>query len=556
MSNNAYKDLEDAYNADADLTSPNVVYTASNGAPIAHPYTAQRAGTNGPLLLQDFHLIDLLSHFDRERVPERVVHAKGAGAHGEWECTDDFSDVCLASLFKKGTKCPLTIRFSTVGGESGSSDNARDPRGFAIKFRTAEGNWDYVGNNTPVFFLRDPAKFPHFIHTQKRDPATHLGGVDDATHFWDYLSHNPESAHQVIYLFGDRGIPYGTRFMNSYFGHTLKLVNKDGDWVYAQLHVRSDQGEKNQTDPEEALHASPDLMQKDLIEAIQKGDCPSWTMSAQIMTRKQAEEAWTTKGINVFDLTHIWPHKDYPLRKIGKITLNQTPKNYFSEVEQIAFSPSHLVPGIEPSEDPVLQSRLFSYPDTHRHRIGVNYQQLPINAPRTAYPMGNFQRDGAMAFFNQGGRTNFLSTTDPIQFQPRKVNADKVHADFVSNAVVFLSTIRPEDFNAPRALWEKVFNEEMRERLVMNMSKHMSTVKDKSIIERQIGIFRAVSEDLASRLEKATGIQGLKTLKGVTFRGCHNGMGGPDVVPANDLPHTEEYAYENGGPGQARPNYA
>ncbi|BEI81618.1 hypothetical protein CcaverHIS002_0207780 [Cutaneotrichosporon cavernicola] len=548
MPNNAYKDLEDAYAADADLSSKNVVYTATNGAPIAHPYASQRAGSNGPLLLQDFHLIDLLSHFDRERIPERVVHAKGAGAHGEWECTEDFSDVCLADLFKKGTKCPVTIRFSTVGGESGSSDQARDPRGFAVKFRTAEGNWDYVGNNTPIFFLRDPAKFPHFIHTQKRDPATHLGGGDDSTLFWDYLSNNPESAHQVVYLFGDRGIPYGVRYMHTYYGHSLKLINKGGEWVYAQFHLKSDQGEKNQTDPEKALRESPDLMQKDLIEAINRKDYPSWTLSVQLMTPKQAEEAWEEKGINVFDLTHIWPHKDYPLRKIGK--------NYFAEVEQAAFSPSHMVPGIEPSEDPVLQSRLFSYPDTHRYRLGTNYQQLPVNLPRTSYPMGNFQRDGSMAFFNQGGRPNYLSTIDPIQYKDRKVNLDAVHAKFISNAIVFLSTVRPEDFNAPRALWEKVYNEEQRERLIKNMSQHMSTVRDKSIIERQIGIFRAVSEDLASRLEKATGVKGLETLKGVTFNGSHNGMGGEDVIPANNLPRKDEISFENGGPGEtAHPKY-
>lgn len=304
--------------------------------------------------------------------------------------------------------------------------------------------------------------------------------------------------------------------------------------MYAQFHLLSDQGEKNQTDPEKALHESPDLMQKDLIEAINKKDYPSWTMSVQLMTPKQAEEAWAKKGINVFDLTHIWPHKDYPLRKIGKVTLNQNPKNYFSEVEQAAFSPSHMVPGIEPSEDPVLQSRLFSYPDTHRYRLGTNYTQLPVNLPLTSYPMGNFQRDGTMAFFNQGGRSNYLSTIDPIKYNDRKVNLDKVHAKFVSNAIVFLSTLRPEDFNAPRALWEKVYNDEQRERLIKNMSQHMSTVRDKSIIERQIGIFRAVSEDLGSRLEKATGVQGLKTLKGVMFNGSHNGMG--EIVPANNLP--------------------
>lgn len=398
--------------------------------------------------------------------------------------------------------------------------------------------------------MRDPAKFPHFIHTQKRDPATHLTGDDDATNFWDYLSQNPESCHQVIYLFGDRGIPYGARFMNSYYGHTLKFVNKNGEWCYAQLHVLSDQGEKNQTDPNEIIRASPDFTQKDLYQSIEKGDYPSWTMSVQIMTQTQAQEAWEQKGINVFDLTHIWPHKDYPLRKIGKLTLNQNAQNYFAEVEQVAFSPSHLVPGIEPSEDPVLQSRLFSYPDTHRHRIGTNYQQLPVNQPKPGYQMGNFQRDGGMAFYNQGGRPNYLSSVAPIGFKDRAVNVNEVHAKFISNAVQWLGTLRPEDFNAPRALWEKVFTDEMRDRFITVISGHMSTVTDKKIIERQIGIFRAASEDLASRLEKATGVQGLKSLKGVVFNGCHNAMDQANPVTANNMKYKEEIVFANGGPGE------
>ena len=372
------------YQEDRNAEGGDVLYATANGAPYPHPYESQRAGENGPLLLQDFHLIDLLSHFDRERVPERVVHAKGSGAHGIYRTTHPLDDLSVADLFKSGGTAGVTVRFSTVGGESGSHDLARDPRGFAVKFRTDEGILDIVGNNTPVFFLRDPAKFPHFIHTQKRDPETHLGGGDDSTMFWDYLSQNPESVHQVMILMGDRGIPAGWRFMNGYSSHTLKLVNKSGEWVYAQFHFKSKQGIKNFT-ADEASKLSADYGQKDLYFAIKNGEFPAWDVNVQTMTPKQAEELWENERINVLDLTHVWPQKDFPLRKVGEFTLNENPKNYFAEVEQAAFSPSHLVPGIEPSADPVLQSRLFSYPDTHRHRIGANYMQLPVNQPRVPY---------------------------------------------------------------------------------------------------------------------------------------------------------------------------
>lgn len=528
------------YEEDKNTPSQESIYSASNGVPIPHPYEAQRAGSNGPLLLQDFHLIDLLSHFDRERIPERVVHAKGSGAHGVFKCTRPLDDLCLADIFSmEGKECPITVRFSTVGGESGSPDLARDPRGFSVKFRTNDGNWDMVANNTPVFFLRDPAKFPHFIHTQKRHPSTHLNHSDDSTMFWDYLSQNPESVHQVLILMGDRGIPDGYRFMHGYGGHTFKLVNKDGDWVYAQLHMKSDQGTKFFTQ-EESLTQSADYSQKDLYEAIERGDYPSWTVAFQTMTAQEAEDVWAEQKINVFDLTHVWPHDRFPLREVGRFTLNENPKNYFAEVEQVAFNPSHLVPGIEPSSDPVLQSRLFSYPDAHRHRIGANYQQLPVNASKTAHRKANFQRDGGMAFYNQGSRPNYLSSIEPIRFRNRSVDLNKVHSEFADKAVNFLSEIRPEDFNAPRALWEKVFNDGAKERFISNISGHMANCKQDEIIKRQIAIFREVSEDLASRLEKATGIEGYSGISGLSFNGTHNGMAKTDeLYAANGLSATK-----------------
>lgn len=511
------------YVQDRAVPAQETVYTTSNGAPYPHPYESQRAGDNGPLLLQDFHLIDLLSHFDRERIPERVVHAKGSGAHGFYRTTDSLEDLSCADIFKAGKECPITARFSTVGGESGSHDLHRDPRGFSIKFRTDEGNWDCVFNNTPVFFLRDPAKFPHFIHTQKRDPATHLNGDDDATMFWDYLSQNPESVHQVMILMGDRGIPDGYRFMNGYSGHTFKLINKQGEWVYAQFHFKSKQGIKNKT-PDEAAQEGPDYSQKDLYYAIENGEYPGWDCYVQTVTPTQAEEMWEKEGINVFDLTHIWPQGKYPLRKYGEFVLNENAKNYFAEIEQVAFAPSNLVPGIEPSADPVLQSRLFSYADTHRHRLGANYTQLPVNQPKVPFNMGNFQRDGQMAFYNQGSRPNYLASIEPISFRNRAVDLNKTHAHWSGDAVAFLSEIRKEDFNAPRTLWEKVFPEESRKRFIDVVSGHMSTVRDKEIIKRQIAIFREVSDDIAVRLEKATGIKGYPGIAGLRFNGSHNGL--------------------------------
>ncbi|KAG4034707.1 hypothetical protein MFRU_002g00600 [Monilinia fructicola] len=511
------------YQDDKNTKSQDVVYTTANGVPMPHPYETQRVGENGPLLLQDFHLIDLLSHFDRERIPERVVHAKGGGAHGTYKTTHGLDDLCLADMFQEGKECPITVRFSTVGGESGSHDCARDPRGFSVKFKTDEGNWDLVANNTPVFFLRDPAKFPHFIHTQKRDPSTHLTHADDSTMFWDYLSQNPESVHQVMILMGDRGIPDGWRHMHGYFGHTIKLVNKAGEWVYCQFHMISQQGTKFFTQ-EESAEKSPDYAQKDLYEAIERGEFPKWSLEVQTMTPKEAEELWENEKINVFDLTHVWPHKQFPLRKVGELTLNENATNYFAEIEQVAFNPAHLVPGLEPSADPVLQSRLFSYPDAHRHRVGVNYQQLPVNAPRTSYRMGNFQRDGSMAFYNQGSRPNYISSIEPIHFRERTVPTDKVHGHFTGTAVTFLSEIRPEDFRAPRALWEKVFDGPAQDRFIANVAGHMANCRNQEALKRQIAIFREVSDDLAARLEKATGVTGYPGIADLSFSGTHNGM--------------------------------
>ncbi|KAK0218704.1 catalase [Armillaria fumosa] len=496
-------------------TPDNALYTTSNGAPVNEPYGAQRVGVNGPLLLQDFHHIDLLAHFDRERIPERVVHAKGAGAHGYLEITHDLSDITSNSLLTSpGKKVRATMRFSTVGGESGSADTARDPRGFALKLRTDEGNWDWVFNNTPVFFIRDPAKFPHFIHTQKRDPQTHL---KDPDMFWDYLGQNPESIHQIMILFSDRGTPDGYHNMHGYSGHTFKWFKEDGSFVYTQVHVRADGGFKTLDDDTAGKLAgsNPDYGIQSLFEAIESGKYPSWTLYVQTMTPEQAEKF----RYNILDLTKVWPHKEFPLRPFGKLVLNENIQNYFAEIEQVAFSPSHLIPYIEPSADPVLQSRLFSYPDTHRHRLGTNYQQLPVNAP--IVPVANFQRDGPQTFVSQGPRPNYQSSISPLSYKGKKGTLDghvrdaermAKHENFIGSAYRDLSEITELDFEQPRALWSKVWNDQQREAYVQNVAGHFGNVKSSEVKARQLSVWAAVDQGLSDRIAKAIGHPTVKPL--------------------------------------------
>ncbi|KAH7919982.1 catalase-domain-containing protein [Leucogyrophana mollusca] len=499
------------------------VYTTSNGAPVAEPYAAQRVGTTGPLLLQDFHHIDLLAHFDRERIPERVVHAKGAGAHGYFEVTHDLSDITSCSLFAAaGKKVRATVRFSTVGGESGSADTARDPRGFAIKLRTEEGNLDWVFNNTPVFFIRDPAKFPHFIHTQKRDPQTHL---KDADMFWDYLSQNPESAHQIMILFSDRGTPDGYHNMHGYSGHTYKLVKADGSFVYTQIHLIADGGFKTLDNAQAGKLAgdNPDYGIQSMFEAIDAGKFPSWTVYVQTMTPEQAENF----RYNVLDLTKVWPHKDYPMRPLGKLVLNENPQNYFAEIEQAnlfnrfhaAFSPSHQIPYFEPTADPVLQSRLFSYPDTHRHRLGTNYQQLPVNAP--IVPVANFQRDGPMNFSSQGARPNYQSSITPLTYLSNKGSINGAardrersikHENWLGGAFWDLSEITELDFEQPGALYRNVMSDVDRDHLVSNIAGHLGGAKSAEVKARTLSYFASVDQSLSDRIAKAIGAPTAKPL--------------------------------------------
>ncbi|KAF8874739.1 catalase [Infundibulicybe gibba] len=492
------------------------VYTTSNGAPANEPYAAQRAGPHGPLLLQDFHHIDLLAHFDRERIPERVVHANGAGAHGYFETTHSLSDITSQTLFRTvGKKVRATLRFSTVGGESGSADTARDPRGFAMKLRTEEGNLDWVFNNTPIFFIRDPAKFPHFIHTQKRDPQTHLKNPDA---FWDYLGQNPESIHQMMILFSDRGTPDGFHQQHGYSGHTYKWLKDDGSFVYVQIHLRVEGGFKTLDNATAVKLAgeNPDYGTELLFNTIEAGKFPTWNAYIQTMTPDQAEQF----RYNILDLTKVWPHGDYPLRPFGKLVLNENPQNYFAEIEQIAFSPSHTIPYLEPSADPVLQSRLFSYPDTHRHRLGTNYQQLPVNAP--IVPVANFQRDGPMSFISQGNRPNYQSSIQPLTYAGRKATIDATvrdmereakHENFLGGAYRELWEINELDFEQPRALWAKVWNDQQREAYVRNVAGHFGSVKSAEVRNRQLSVWAAVDQGLADRIAKAIGHPSVGPLK-------------------------------------------
>ncbi|WP_026462307.1 catalase [Adhaeribacter aquaticus] len=371
--------------------------TTASGIPYAEHENSKTVGARGPILLEDFILHEKLAHFNRERVPERVVHAKGSGAYGKFTVTHDITKYTRAKVFSQiGKETPLFLRFSTVGGENGSADTERDPRGFAIKFYTEDGNWDLVGNNTPVFFIKDPKKFPDFIHTQKRDPRTH---TKSATMVWDFWSLNPESLHQVMILMSDRGTPYGYRHLHGFGSHTFSFINAENERFFVKFHFKTLQGIKNFTAEEATAMKGidPDFAQRDLVEAIDRGDYPQWALKIQVMTE---EESKTYKW-NPFDLTKVWSQKDYPLLDVGILELNRVPNNYFADVEQSAFAPAHVVDGIGYSPDRMLQGRLLAYPDAHRYRIGANYEQLPVN--RCPYATNNYQRDGAMRYDGNGG---------------------------------------------------------------------------------------------------------------------------------------------------------
>ncbi|VXB53659.1 Catalase [Burkholderia sp. 8Y] len=455
--------------------------TTASGAPVGDNQNSQTAGPRGPVTLQDFWLIEKLAHFDREVIPERRVHAKGSGAFGTLRVTHDISRYTKAKLFSEiGKETPIFMRFSTVAGERGAADAERDVRGFSIKFYTEEGNWDVVGNNTPVFFIRDPLKFPDFIHTQKRDPYTNLRSNVAA---WDFWSRHPESLHQVTILMSDRGIPKNYRQMHGFGSHTFSFINADSERFYVKFHFKSQQPLENFTDAEAAavIAADRESAQRDLVDNIDRGNFPRWNFRVQIMPEADA----ATYRINPFDITKVWPHKDYPLIDVGVIELNRNAQNYFADVEQSAFTPANVVPGIGFSPDRLLQGRLFSYGDTQRYRLGINHHQIPVNAPRT--PVANpFHRDGGMRVDgNLGGRVNY----EPNRFGDFAQDASVNEPPLAAGAVDRYDHREDDDYySQPGALF-RLFDKAQRERLFGNIARHIHGVPNE-IVTRQIEHFR------------------------------------------------------------------
>jgi len=473
--------------------------TTSSGAPVDDDQNTMTAGQHGPALMQDVHMVDKLAHFNRERIPERVVHAKGAGAFGYFEVTHDVTQyTCAAFLSEVGRRTEVFVRFSTVGGEKGSADSARDPRGFAVKFYTDEGNYDFVGNNTPVFFIRDPLKFPDFIHTQKRNPATNL---KDPNMAWDFWSLTPESIHQVTILFSDRGTPRSLRHMNGYSGHTFMWYNADRDYVWVRIHMKTDQGIQNLTRQEatELGGTNPDHATEDLYNAIERGEHPSWSVKVQIMPKEDAPNY----HFDPFDITKVWPHGDYPLHPVGRLVLNRNPENYFADVEQAAFAPGNLVPGIAPSPDKMLQGRLFSYPDAHRHRLGPNYHLIPVNSPR-GVKESNYQRDGFMRTDgNVGGAPNYWPNTyagpepDPSVVPP----ASEVEGVAARQA----RNWPQDDFVQAGTLYSEVMTDEDREHLIGNIADNLGQA-DRKLQLRQSALFYKAHPEYGSKVAEALGI--------------------------------------------------
>ncbi|KAJ2356153.1 catalase A [Coemansia erecta] len=468
--------------------------TNSVGIPVANDISPLTIGPRGPILLQDTHLLDKLSHFDRERIPERVVHAKGGGAHGYFEVTHDVTHLtCAEFLSEKGKRTPMFARFSTVAPESGSADTVRNPRGFALKFYTQEGNFDMVGNNTPVFFERNPAAFKDLIAVQKRDPRTHMFSKNM---FWDYFTLRPVSFHQLMILFGSRGIPDGFRHMHGYSSHTYKLINAKGEVHYVKWHFRTDQGVRNLSTKRAAeLAASdPDYSVRDLFDAIERHEYPSWTLYFQVLTEQQALDY----KYDVFDVTKVISQKDFPLQEVGRFVLDRNPENYFAEVEQAAFAPSHLVPGIAPSADRMLQGRLYSYADTHLHRLGPNHHKLPINAPIN--PINSTIRDGPLAGGDNGGR---LPNYYPNSFGGPKPNlsAKEIDKAYKVEGIVgrYDYELTDADFDQPRALFKLMPPSEQQD-LVEDMARDVSETHS-HIQRRVIAVLERIDKDLASRVD-------------------------------------------------------
>ncbi len=467
-------------------------FTKANGAPVTEDQNSISAGSQGSLTFDNFYLFEKLAHFNRERIPERVVHARGNGAYGTFTLTKDMSEYTIADfLTGVDKKTPLLIRFSTVGGGQDSNDYARDPRGFAVKFYTQQGNWDMVGNNTPVFFLRDPIKFPDFIHSQKKDPQTNL---PDPAHAFEFWANSPQSLHQMTILMSDRGIPATLRHMHGFSSHTLSFYNNKNERYWVKWHFKTKQGIKNLTN-EEAAKMPSFGAQKDLVDSINRGDFPKWAVKVQIMTTEQAKNY----HINPFDLTKIWPHKDFPLIEIGELELNKNVENYFLEVEQAAFSPSNFVPGVGASPDKMLQARLLAYPDAHRYRLGTNFTHLDVNKPLC--PVNNYQRDGNMA-----SKSSIASQTN--YYPNLNNNAPQISTEYTEPPIPILEdawikaydTQNEDNFKQAGDLY-RLMTEEQKNILVENITNGLSRAT-KEVQEIMLKQFYAADQDYGNRVQK------------------------------------------------------
>jgi catalase len=473
--------------------------TTDAGTPVASDEHSLTVGPDGPILLQDQYLIEQMANFNRERIPERQPHAKGSGAFGHFQTTQDVSAYTRATLFQPGVTTDMLARFSTVAGESGSPDTWRDPRGFALKFYTPEGNYDMVGNNTPVFFIKDPMKFQHFIRSQKRRADN---GLRDHDMQWDFWTLSPESAHQVAWLMGDRGIPKTWRHMNGYTSHTYMWVNAGGDKFWVKYHFKTDQGIEflTQEEADRLAGESPDYHRQDLFQAIRDGDHPSWTLHVQVMPFDEANGY----RFNPFDLTKVWPHGDYPLIKVGTMTLDRNLTDFHTEMEQAAFEPNNLVPGIGLSPDRMLLARGFSYADAHRARLGVNYKQIPVNAPTA--PVHSYSKDGVMRTVNvtdpvyapnsYGGPVADPSRTDAAGLWA--ADGEMIRAGYVQHA-------EDDDWGQPGTLVREVLDDEARARLVSNVAGHLSDGVSDKVLARAFEYWKKIDTELGGRIEQAVG---------------------------------------------------
>ena len=475
------------------MTNQNTLTNAA-GVPIESNRVSKTAGKNGPLLMEDYVLLEKMAHFNRERIPERVVHAVGAGAYGTFTVTDDITHLSKAKLFSEvGKQTEIFARFSTVAKSKGGSDIYRDLRGFSIKFYTEEGNWDMVGNDTPIFFVRDPMIFMDFIRSQKEHPEQNWR-QDEM--WWDFWSNVPESLHQVMWLMGDRGAPQGWRHMHGYGSHTFSFVNANNERTWVKFHFKTEQGIKNFTE-EEWMHLQgiePRWATKDLFKAIDDGNYPAWTMYIQTMTDEQAKNfQW-----NPFDLTKIWPHADFPLQKVGRFELNRNPENFFAEVEQAAFSPGNVVPGISWSPDRMLQARIMSYSDAHRYRLGVNYDHIPVNKPHATKANTNY-RDGFMRTDdNNGSRVNYYPTEQDYP----QADASTAPPPYRVEGMADRQKLDAPDYADQARMLYNILSDDEKDRLVHNIGGSLGKCAQ-SIQDRQIALFREVDENFANRVSTA-----------------------------------------------------